>query len=42
MEYFAEEDDEKFAWMQVPFYAQVPPEFTLQEEESLIELTVLR
>jgi hypothetical protein len=37
--YFAEENVEKFAWIQNPFHAQAPPEFTSQEEESLIELS---
>lgn len=37
--YFAEDNVEKFAWIQNPFHAQAPPEFTSQEEESLIELS---
>ncbi|XP_067120756.1 zinc finger BED domain-containing protein 5-like [Centruroides vittatus] len=37
--YFEEDNVKKFAWIQDPFHAQAPPEFTLQEEESLIELS---
>ncbi|XP_075455233.1 protein FAM200A-like [Ascaphus truei] len=38
--YFQEEDDiDKFAWIQDPFKAQPPPEFTCLEEENLIELS---
>jgi hypothetical protein len=37
--YFAEGNVEKFPWTQDPFHSQAPPEFTSQEEESLIELS---
>ncbi|XP_075454497.1 protein FAM200A-like [Ascaphus truei] len=38
--YFQEEDDiHKYAWIQDPFKAQAPPEFTSLEEENLIELS---
>mgnify|MGYP002775206681 CR=1 FL=1 len=37
--YFAEDDVEKFAWIQDPFHAQSPQGFTSQDEESLIELS---
>lgn len=37
--YFTEENVEKFAWIQDPFHAPCPPEFTSLEEESLIELS---
>lgn len=36
--YFANDDVEKFAWIQDPFHTQGPPDFTSQEEENLIEL----
>ncbi|KAL4702887.1 hypothetical protein ACJJTC_005798 [Scirpophaga incertulas] len=37
--YFADDDVEKFAWIQDPFHAQSPQGFTSQDEESLIELS---
>jgi hypothetical protein len=37
--YFADGNVEKFPWIQDPFHSQAPPEFTSQEEESLIELS---
>jgi hypothetical protein len=37
--YFAEGNAEIFPWIQDPFHSQAPPEFTSQEEESLIELS---
>jgi hypothetical protein len=37
--YFAEGNVEKFPWIQDPFHSQIPPDFTSQDEESLIELS---
>jgi hypothetical protein len=37
--YFAEGNVEKFPWIQDPFHSQTSPEFTSQDEESLIELS---
>ena len=37
--YFADDEVEKFAWIQDPFNAETSPGFTSQNEESLIELS---
>nr|XP_023021166.1 zinc finger MYM-type protein 6-like [Leptinotarsa decemlineata] len=37
--YFADDDVEKFAWIQDPFHAQSPQGFASRDDESLIELS---
>ena len=37
--YFQEDNIDKFAWIQNPFKAKAPPDFTSAEEESFIDLS---